>query len=85
MDRLLEGELPVKQLAQTFQMTLPAVSQHLKVLREAGLVSERRLGRQRLYRLEATPLREVADWLTHYEKFWPARLKKLGEHLDKNP
>lgn len=73
------------EMAETFRMTLPAVSQHLKVLREAGLVSERRQGRQRIYQLEAGPLEEVMDWLTHYERFWTARLARLGEHLQKNP
>src|SRR5712692_1273085 len=85
LDRLAEGEQPVTKLAARFDMSLPAVSQHLKMLREAGLVAERREGRQRLYRLTATPLKEVADWVSHYDRFWRSKLKALGEHLGKNP
>ena len=77
--------MPVMALAESFRMTLPAVSQHLKVLRETGLVTETRQGRQRVYRLNATPLSEVADWLSHYERFWKSRLAKLRAHLEKNP
>ena len=85
LDRLSEEELPVMKLAASFDMSLPAVSQHLKLLRKAGLVTERRRGRQRLYRLRATPLKEVADWISHYDRFWKVKLKSLGEHLRKNP
>jgi DNA-binding transcriptional ArsR family regulator len=73
------------KLAESFEMSLPAVSQHLKVLREAGLVSERREGRMRIYTLAAAPLREIADWVSPYEQFWQTRLRKLREHLRKNP
>ncbi len=82
LDLLREGEKPVMELAVHFKMSLPAVSQHLRQLREAGLVLERRHGRQRIYRLEATPLREVADWLSHFEDFWRTRLVRLRDHLD---
>jgi DNA-binding transcriptional ArsR family regulator len=58
------------------------VSEHLKVLKDAGLVVERRRGRQRLYQLQAGPLREVADWLTPYERFWRSRLTALRDLLD---
>ena len=85
LDRLSEEELPVMKLAESFDMSLPAVSQHLKLLRQAGLVTGRRRGRQRLYRLNATPLKEVADWISHYDRFWRVKLKSLGEHLRKNP
>src|SRR4051794_14829828 len=85
LDRLAEGEQSMMKLAESFEMSLPAVSQHLKVLREAGLVSERREGRMRIYTLAPTPLREIADWVSPYEQFWQTRLRKLGEHLRKNP
>jgi len=85
LDRLAEGDLPVMALAGSFKMTLPAVSQHLRVLRQAGLVSERRLGRQRIYTLQAQPLREIADWIGYYERFWKTNLKRLRDHLDRNP
>ena len=83
MDVLAGGSRSVHDLAAPFEMTRPAVSQHLRVLREAGLVTEERVGRERHYRLDARPLRTVADWAGHYEQFWPrhARLPRelLGE------
>jgi DNA-binding transcriptional ArsR family regulator len=85
LDRLRLNEEPVLELASDFDMTLPAVSQHLKVLRSAGLVTERRDGRQRFYRLQPEPLREMFDWLSHYEEFWTGRLKRLGKHLRETP
>ena len=71
-------------LAEPFDMTLPAVSQQLRVLRRAGLVSEERDGRQRVYRLNPEPLREVRDWMRLYEKFWGRKLKSLGDYLDRH-
>jgi DNA-binding transcriptional ArsR family regulator len=85
LDQLMAGEQPMSRLAAAFAMTLPAVSQHLKVLREVGLVSEQRAGRQRLYRINAGPLREVADWVGHYEEFWAGKLDALEQHLRENP
>ena len=82
LDRLREGEQPVLALAEPFDMTLPAVSQQLRVLRRAGLVTERREGRQRVYRLNPEPLRDVRDWMRHYEKFWTRKLRDLGAYLD---
>lgn len=82
LDLLQDGERPVSELAARFDATLPAISQHLKVLREAALVSERREGRQRLYRVEPGPLREVSDWVAQYERFWRGRLAALGRYLD---
>ena len=66
---LMEGPVPVNTLAGHFDMRRPSVSEHLRVLREAGLVVERRVGRQRLYQLDAGPLREVSEWLDPYERF----------------
>ena len=74
--------LAVAELASHFAMQRPSVSEHLKVLREAGLVSEQRQGRQRLYRLEAVPLLEVSQWLSPYERFWREKLSNLRELLD---
>ena len=85
LDRLRQADLPVTELAESFQMSLPAISQHLKVLREAGLVEEHRNGRYRVYRLIGGPLKEVADWADHFERFWKTRLKKPGDHLERNP
>ena len=66
-------------------MTLSAVSQHLKQLRAVGLVRVRRAGRERYYSLNARPLREVADWVGRYERFWRQKLDALRDHLDRNP
>jgi DNA-binding transcriptional ArsR family regulator len=79
-----QGPMPVQQLADHFEMQRPSVSEHLKVLRDAGLVGERRSGRQRYYQLEATPLREVFDWLAPYERFWRDRLTALRRVLDED-
>ena len=70
------------QIAAPLTMTLSAVSQHLKILRDAGLVSVRRAGRERWYRLEAHPLREVSDWARTYERFWNEKMDALAEFLD---
>jgi DNA-binding transcriptional ArsR family regulator len=80
-----QGPQPVQALADHFAMRRPSLSEHLKVLREAGLVSEERQGRQRIYRLEAAPLVEVQDWLHPYERFWREKLKGLEDLLDRMP
>jgi DNA-binding transcriptional ArsR family regulator len=76
------GPLPVQELAAHFAMRRPSVSEHLKVLKDAGLVGENRSGRQRYYHLEPAPLREVSQWLTPYERFWREKLTGLRELLD---
>lgn len=80
-----EGDRSVASLAAAFPMTRPAISQHLRILRQAGLVTERKVGRERHYRLRAAPLREVSAWVGQYEQFWRDRLDRLGEHLDAMP
>ena len=82
LELLLERDRSVSELAQPFRMSQPAVSQHLRVLRKAGLVRVRKAGRRRLYRLDATPLREVYDWAEHFTRFWPGKLEALGRYLD---
>lgn len=77
------GPQPVQQLADHFEMARPSFSEQLRVLRDAGLVSERKEGRQRIYRLEAVPLAEVQDWLSPYERFWRERMSELGTVLDR--
>lgn len=77
-----EGERPAGWLAEHFDMSRPSVSEHLKVLKDAGLVAESRQGRERRYRLEAQPLMELRDWLTPYERFWRERLAALNTLLD---
>src|SRR5262249_17808940 len=85
LDRLGRGETTVLHLARPFAMTLSAVSQHLKQLLAAGLVSVRIEGRQRYYRLNAKPLRSVADWVGQYERLWKEKMSALREHLDRHP
>ncbi|MBM0239149.1 winged helix-turn-helix transcriptional regulator [Micromonospora sp. ATA32] len=80
-----QGEQPVQRLADHFDMRRPSLSEHLRVLKDAGLVVEQPVGRQRLYSLRPEPLREVADWLTPYERFWRARLAHLRDVLDGMP
>ena len=79
---LLEGPRPVNQLAAHFDMARPSVSEHLRVLLDAGLVSQARNGRLRLYELQAQPLVEVRAWLGPYERFWRDRLRTLRNLLD---
>ena len=85
LDGLLAGEASVGQLAAAFDVSLPAISQHLRVLREVGLVAERRVGRERRYRVQPEPLRAVVDWVQHFERFWNEKLDALGRHLEENP
>ncbi len=82
LDLLRDGARPVHDVAASFAMTRPAVSQHLRVLRQAGLVAEDRVGRERHYRLDARPLRAVVDWAGHYERFWPHHARLLSELLE---
>ncbi|WP_019507851.1 helix-turn-helix transcriptional regulator [Pleurocapsa sp. PCC 7319] len=85
LDLLRQGEQPVKQIAQPFAMSLPAISQHLSVLCEVGLITQRREGRQRFYRLNPEPLRQVSDWVNHYQQFWQEKLDVLCDYLEDNP
>ena len=78
-------EMPVTELAEIFQMTISAVSQHLSVLRNAGLVTQRKDGKQRLYRTNPEPLQAVSEWLEFYRPYWKDRLTKLGQYLEENP
>src|SRR5882724_674147 len=79
--RLSRGEKSVTELAEPFRMSLPAVSKHLKVLERAGLISRGREAQWRPCRLKAKPLREVADWVDHYRKFWEESFDRLDEYL----
>jgi DNA-binding transcriptional ArsR family regulator len=83
LDELAGGERTVGELVGMFDVTQSAVSQHLKVLRDAGLVKPRQIGRQRAYRIEAGPLQAVHDWCAHYERFWRDGLDRLGALLDR--
>jgi DNA-binding transcriptional ArsR family regulator len=83
LDLLSAGERPARALGAPFRISQPAVSKHLAVLRQAGLVSHRQEGGMRMYRLEAAPLHEVFDWVRHYKKFWDLKLGALGRYLDR--
>ena len=82
LDTLQTGEKPVSALVQAAGMSQPVVSKHLRMLRDAGLVEVKPHGQQRLYSIRHQPLRELADWLAPYEKFWSARFDELEKHLD---
>ncbi|CAN5913829.1 metalloregulator ArsR/SmtB family transcription factor [soil metagenome] len=79
--RLALGETAVNELAQPFDMSLPAISKHLKVLERAGLISRGRDAQRRPCRLEAVPLQELSDWVATYQQFWEQRLDRLEAYL----
>src|SRR5689334_14951726 len=79
--RLASGECSVTELAAPFEMSLPAVSKHLRVLERAGLVARGREAQWRPCRLEAAPLKDVADWAATYRHLWEARLDRLDSYL----
>jgi DNA-binding transcriptional ArsR family regulator len=81
LDLLTEAERSVSDIAGHFEMSRPAVSQHLRVLLDAGLVTEQRHGRERRYRLIPERLSPVRDWIAHYERFWDDSLQRLQEQL----
>jgi DNA-binding transcriptional ArsR family regulator len=81
--KLKEGECAANKLAEPFQMTFAAISQHLRILEEADLVSARRDGRYRLYRLRPEPLQDVMRWSDEFAVFFSKRLDALGEYLDR--
>jgi DNA-binding transcriptional ArsR family regulator len=84
LERLLRNPPePVHELAAEFAVTRPAISLHLRVLRDAGLVSELRRGRERHYQIEPSGFREATWWLRKYDRFWEGRLAALDEHLAK--
>ncbi len=80
--RLCSGEATVGELAEPFEMSLPAVSKHLKVLERAGLVSRGREAQWRPCRLEAGPLKDASGWLERYRQFWEQSLDRLESYLD---
>jgi DNA-binding transcriptional ArsR family regulator len=79
--RLAQGEATVKELAEPFDMTLPAISKHLKVLERAGLITQGKEAQWRPRRLEADRLREVSDWLEQYRHMWEERFNRLEDYL----
>jgi DNA-binding transcriptional ArsR family regulator len=82
LSRLALGETSVMKLAEPFDMSLPAVSKHLKVLERAGLIARGRDAQWRPCRLKAAPLKEVAGWVDHYRRFWEEKFDRLGDYLN---
>jgi DNA-binding transcriptional ArsR family regulator len=78
---LARGEASVTELAQPFEMSLPAISKHLKVLERAGLITRGREAQWRPCRLEAEPLKDAADWIEQYRQFWEQSFDRLDEYL----
>lgn len=78
-----EGEKNVTELLEPFSMSQPAVSKHLRCLRQAGLVRRRTVGRLRVYGIDASRLRQVHDWVAHFEQYWDEKLDDLGDYLDR--
>lgn len=81
LGRLAAGEATVTELAEPFAMSLPAVSKHLRVLERAGLITRGREAQWRPARLEAKRLKEVADWVEHYRRFWEQSFDRLDDYL----
>ena len=81
LERLVEGECPVSELAKPFDMSLPAVSKHLRVLERAGLIVQRRDAQWRPCRIEAGPLKDVSQWAEQYRHIWEERFNRLDDYL----
>ena len=79
--RLASGETSVSELAEPFEMTMPAISKHLKVLQRAGLIERGREAQWRPCRLAAGPLKDASDWLEHYRRFWEEAFDRLEDYL----
>ena len=83
LELVRDEELPAGVIAAEFEVSRPAVSRHLRVLREAGLVDVRQEGRHRVYQLNPAPPQEVFDWVQYFEGFWRKGLRELGKELDR--
>src|SRR5580698_2600136 len=81
LGRLASGEASVTELAEPFKMSMPAVSKHLKVLERANLIARGREAQWRPCRLEAAPLKDIADWIEHYRQFWEQSFDRLDDYL----
>jgi DNA-binding transcriptional ArsR family regulator len=79
--RLVSGERSVSELAEPFNMSMPAVSKHLRVLERAGLIARRKEAQWRRCRIDAGPLKEVSNWTEHYRHVWEERLDRLDQYL----
>ena len=82
LEQLVAGESSVTNLAEPFNISLPAISKHLRVLERAGLLSQEKDGRVRRCRLDAGPMKEASDWISRYQRFWEQQLDSLASYLD---
>ncbi len=85
LSRLIDGETAVGELAEPFEISLPAVSKHLRVLESTGLIDRRTDAQWRIFRLRTQGLRDVHDWIDHYRQFWEDSLDRLTELMEKQP
>ncbi len=85
LDRLRKGSAPVNDLVAGFRVSRPAISRHLRVLRSARLVREKKKGRERIYQLDAEGIEQVAAWAEQYRQFWYDNISSLKRHLDQSP
>jgi DNA-binding transcriptional ArsR family regulator len=85
LDLLRDGRQPAGEIARAFPVSRPAISKHLRLLRQARLVREQRDGRHRFYQLDPQPLREVDQWLEHYRAFWQNKLASLKTFVESDP
>lgn len=83
--RLARGEAALSEIAAPFDMSQTAVSKHVRVLADAGLVRVSKRGRTRYCRIEAAPMKQAAEWLKTYQRFWEDRFDALARHLEENP
>lgn len=83
LEMLAQGQLSISAMSQDFSMSRTAITKHLRVLESAGLVHSRKVGRERLYRLDAKPLQSLRQWLTFYERFWEDKLSDLKRAVEK--
>jgi DNA-binding transcriptional ArsR family regulator len=83
LEQLAHGESPVAKLAEPFEISLPGISKHLKVLEQAGLIQRTRNAQWRPCRLAPAPLKDVADWIDHYRKFWEQSFDRLEAYIAK--
>src|ERR1700674_3202605 len=81
--RLVSGQVSVTKLAEPFEMSMPAISKHLKVLERAGLIAQGREAQWRPCRLEAGPLKDVADWVEDYRRYWDESFDRLDDYLQR--
>lgn len=84
LELLGDEELPLNAISGHFDMSRTAVSKHLRILADAGLVRDRKVGRETRYRLDADPLRELQRWLTYYERFWENKLAALKRYVEED-